>query len=46
MFVFLPEANVFYSFVPAESATIGLTDKIFTRVQTRETVSKVCCANV
>ncbi|KAJ3280380.1 MutS protein msh5 [Borealophlyctis nickersoniae] len=29
------------SFVPAESAFIGLTDKIFTRIQTRETVSKI-----
>ncbi|RIB15967.1 muts domain V-domain-containing protein [Gigaspora rosea] len=29
------------SFVPAESATIGLTDKIFTRIQTKETVSKI-----
>ncbi|RHZ76807.1 hypothetical protein Glove_192g13 [Diversispora epigaea] len=29
------------SFVPAGSATIGLTDKIFTRVQTRETISKI-----
>ncbi|KAK6373690.1 hypothetical protein LTS17_008183 [Exophiala oligosperma] len=29
------------SFVPAESATIGITDKIFTRLATRETVSKV-----
>lgn len=29
------------SFVPAESATIGITDKIFTRLTTRETVSKV-----
>ncbi|KAK9707677.1 hypothetical protein K7432_010054 [Basidiobolus ranarum] len=28
-------------FVPAEAAVIGLTDKIFTRVQTKETVSKV-----
>jgi DNA mismatch repair protein MSH5 len=28
------------SFVPAESATIGLTDKILTRITTRETVSK------
>lgn len=27
-------------FVPAESATLGLVDKIFTRVSTRETVSK------
>ncbi|KAF9644907.1 hypothetical protein BDM02DRAFT_3157041 [Thelephora ganbajun] len=27
-------------FVPAESATLGLVDKIFTRVQTRESVSK------
>ncbi|CAG8445606.1 11405_t:CDS:10, partial [Scutellospora calospora] len=26
------------SFVPAESATIGLTDKIFTRIQTKETI--------
>ncbi|KAI9451401.1 DNA mismatch repair protein MutS [Russula earlei] len=29
------------SFVPAESATLGIVDKIFTRVQTRESVSKV-----
>ncbi|MCJ1308042.1 MutS protein msh5 [Agyrium rufum] len=29
------------SFVPAERAVIGLTDKILTRVTTRETVSKV-----
>ncbi|KAJ3042960.1 MutS protein msh5 [Rhizophlyctis rosea] len=29
------------SFVPAESALIGLTDKILTRIQTRETVSKL-----
>ncbi|CAG8440083.1 18808_t:CDS:10 [Acaulospora morrowiae] len=29
------------SFVPAKSATIGLTDKIFTRVQTRETISRI-----
>ncbi|CAG8786426.1 15533_t:CDS:10, partial [Racocetra persica] len=29
------------SFVPAESAIIGLIDKIFTRIQTKETVSKV-----
>ena len=28
------------SFVPAASATIGLTDKILTRITTRETVSK------
>jgi DNA mismatch repair protein MSH5 len=28
------------SFVPAESATIGLTDKILTRIATRESVSK------
>ncbi|KAI9676986.1 MAG: MutS protein msh5 [Caeruleum heppii] len=28
------------SFVPAESAEIGLTDKILTRIATRETVSK------
>lgn len=28
------------SFVPAESAVIGLTDKILTRITTRETVSK------
>ena len=28
------------SFVPAESATIGLTDKILTRVATRESVSR------
>jgi len=29
------------SFVPADRATIGLTDKIFTRITTKETVSKV-----
>ncbi|CAO3656862.1 unnamed protein product [Mucor fragilis] len=29
------------SFVPAERATIGITDKIFTRIQTSETVLKV-----
>lgn len=29
------------SFVPAESAVIGLTDKIMTRIHTRETVSKM-----
>lgn len=28
-------------FVPADAATIGLTDKILTRIATRETVSKV-----
>ena len=27
--------------VPADSATIGLTDKILTRISTRETVSKI-----
>lgn len=29
------------SFIPAESATIGLTDKILTRIWTRESVSRV-----
>jgi DNA mismatch repair protein MSH5 len=29
------------SFVPAEDAVIGITDKILTRVHTHETVSKV-----
>ncbi|KAF9433070.1 MutS protein msh5 [Entomortierella beljakovae] len=29
------------SFVPADSAVIGITDKILTRIQTRETVSSV-----
>lgn len=29
------------SFIPAESAIIGLTDKILTRISTRESVSKV-----
>ncbi len=28
------------SFVPAESATIGITDKILTRISTRESISK------
>ncbi|KAH8998418.1 muts domain V-domain-containing protein [Lactarius akahatsu] len=34
-------AQVGLCFVPAESATLGIVDKIFTRVQTRESVSKV-----
>lgn len=34
------------SFVPAESAVIGLTDKILTRIQTRESVSKVGFVNL
>ncbi|KAG6377088.1 muts domain V-domain-containing protein [Boletus reticuloceps] len=29
------------SFVPAESATLGVVDKIFTRIHTRESVSKI-----
>jgi DNA mismatch repair protein MSH5 len=29
------------SYVPAQSAIIGIIDKILTRVQTRESVSKV-----
>lgn len=29
------------SFVPAEHAIVGLTDRILTRIQTRESVSKV-----
>ncbi|KAI0352675.1 hypothetical protein OH77DRAFT_1513212 [Trametes cingulata] len=28
-------------FVPAESATLGIVDKVFTRIQTRESVSRV-----
>ncbi|KAK1921135.1 muts domain V-domain-containing protein [Papiliotrema laurentii] len=32
------------SFVPAESATIGVVDKIYTRMQTRESVSKAASA--
>ncbi|KAF8442923.1 DNA mismatch repair protein MutS [Boletus edulis BED1] len=31
----------FRSFVPAESATLGVVDKIFTRIHTRESVSKI-----
>lgn len=34
------------SFVPAEAATIGLTDKILTRIATRESVSKIQSAFV
>ncbi|KAJ7147040.1 DNA mismatch repair protein MutS [Mycena crocata] len=34
-------AQVIASFVPAESATLGIVDKIFTRISTRESVSKV-----
>ncbi|KAI6042638.1 DNA mismatch repair protein MutS, partial [Pisolithus marmoratus] len=34
-------AQVMRSFVPAESATLGIVDKIFTRIQTKESVSKV-----
>lgn len=29
------------SFVPAEAAIIGVTDRIFSRIHTRETISKV-----
>ncbi|EXJ86901.1 hypothetical protein A1O3_03855 [Capronia epimyces CBS 606.96] len=29
------------SYVPADSATIGITDKIYTRITTRESVSKI-----
>lgn len=36
MIVFLAHIG---SYVPAESATIGITDRIFTRIHTRETVS-------
>jgi len=32
------------SFVPADYAKIGMTDKILTRVATRESVSRVCLA--
>ncbi|KAI0031053.1 DNA mismatch repair protein MutS [Vararia minispora EC-137] len=31
----------FFTFVPAESAILGIVDKIFTRVQTRESVSRI-----
>ncbi|OCH92840.1 hypothetical protein OBBRIDRAFT_725988 [Obba rivulosa] len=34
-------AQVHICFVPAESATLGIVDKILTRIQTRESVSKV-----
>ncbi|EIN12874.1 hypothetical protein PUNSTDRAFT_111245 [Punctularia strigosozonata HHB-11173 SS5] len=34
-------AQMMCSFVPAESATLGIVDKIFTRIQTTESVSKV-----
>ncbi|KIP05169.1 hypothetical protein PHLGIDRAFT_74704, partial [Phlebiopsis gigantea 11061_1 CR5-6] len=33
-------AQVRLIFVPAQSATLGIVDKIFTRIQTRESVSK------
>ncbi len=33
------------SFVPADSALVGFTDKILTRMQTRETVSSVRTAH-
>lgn len=34
--------NFFYhSFVPASQAEIGITDKLFTRIKTTETVSQV-----
>lgn len=39
--VFVPLTSAVSSFVPAESATLGIVDKIFTRIQTRESVSKV-----
>ena len=39
--VLLCVPDLLYSFVPAESAALGIVDKIFTRIQTRESVSKV-----
>lgn len=35
------EFTTIISFVPAENAKIGLTDKILTRITTRESISKV-----
>lgn len=32
-----------FSFVPADSAELGITDKILTKIHTQESVSKVCC---
>ncbi|KAF8320828.1 P-loop containing nucleoside triphosphate hydrolase protein [Clavulina sp. PMI_390] len=37
----LETVTVLYSFVPADSTTLGIVDKIFTRLQTRESVSKL-----
>lgn len=41
-----PHANDFqlssHSFVPADSAELGITDKILTKINTQESVSKVC----
>lgn len=37
--------NSYHSFVPAQSATIGITDRLFTRTQTLETISKVFLNN-
>ncbi|KAF7981474.1 hypothetical protein HWV62_33515 [Athelia sp. TMB] len=34
-------SNPIHDFVPAEHATLGVVNKIFTRIQTRESVSKV-----
>ncbi|TFK40842.1 DNA mismatch repair protein MutS [Crucibulum laeve] len=40
--VYLKQACVaLIHFIPAESATLGIVDKIFTRISTRESVSKV-----
>ena len=39
LIVFLAQIGCF---VPADECCIGLVDKIFTRIQTRDTISQVC----
>lgn len=37
----LTDTDCMSSFVPAESAELGITDKILTKINTQESVSKV-----
>lgn len=46
MVLLLQHSLITDSFVPAEQATLGLTDKILTRIATKESVSKARTENI